>query len=244
MFGESAFADTLLKCKIKDKKCQMEFMQKIIVDISETGALEIGIPPIDPFMLTNISVNVLNSIDITLKEGHAKGIKNCIIDRFEHSLENERAYLDMTCNITVKGKYKVFVSNNLFKDIFNGESLRGEGNGKVKIEKLKVKFDWSYSIQKRNGEIYIKCKADKTSYKYEIMGNMLFAADNLYIGDVESSKVVTGLLNENWKVLVVPFLQPFMDKAMEYSLDYLHKFFDNVPLKHYITDDLSAYARH
>lgn len=41
-----------------------------------------------------------------------------------------------------------------------------------------------------------------------------------------TGKFVTELLNDYWKVLVISFLQPFVDKAMENGLGYLHKFFE------------------
>lgn len=75
--------DTLTKCPISDGECHKKLFQKVIVDISSTGVPELDIPPVDPIELKNISVKILDVLDITLIDGYAKGVKNCIIDRFE-----------------------------------------------------------------------------------------------------------------------------------------------------------------
>lgn len=55
-------------------------------------------------------------------------------------------------------------------------------------EKLYLKLDFDFFIQRRNGELYIKCKTDKINYTFDIKGKMQFFADKLYIGKQESSK--------------------------------------------------------
>nr|QCF41921.1 odorant binding protein [Athetis dissimilis] len=234
--------DTLDKCKISDGNCQRDLIQSVIRDISKTGVKELGIPTIDPIELKNISFSVLNALDITLIEGSGKGIKDCIVDRFFTDVEAERAFMELTCDITVKGRYKVFSNSPLIKTFTGGDTLSGDGNGKVKIDKLHLRFDFDFFIQRRDGEIYIKCKDDKIKYTYNI-GKMLFFADNLYIGKQESSALVTRLLNDNWRMLLSTFGKPFMDKAMDYVYIFLHGFFETVPAKHFISDDLSKYAR-
>lgn len=55
--------------------------------------------------------------------------------------------------------------------------------------KLHLIFDFPFYIQRRgDGEIYIKCNFGSIKYDYTIGGPVLFAADNLYLGDQESSK--------------------------------------------------------
>lgn len=75
--------DTLNKCNINDGDCQKDMFQTVIRDIAKTGVPELDIPILDPIALQNVSVAILNVIDITLVEGTAKGIKDCTVNKFE-----------------------------------------------------------------------------------------------------------------------------------------------------------------
>ncbi|XP_021192095.2 uncharacterized protein LOC110377497 [Helicoverpa armigera] len=242
VFCESSFVDNLGKCKINDGECEKDLIQSVIRDIAKTGVPELGIPTIDPIAINNISLAILNVIDITMIEGTAKGVKDCIVNKFVTKIEEGRAFMELTCDISIKGHYKVFSNSPLVKTLAGGDTVTGDGNGKVKIDKLYLKIDFDFDVHKKNGDLYIRCKNDKLKYTYEIKGKMTFFADSLYIGKQEASKLVTGVLNENWQMLFASFGTPFMDKAMDILYSFLHKFFDTVPAKHYILDDLSAYA--
>lgn len=50
-------------------------------------------------------------------------------------IEDERAFAEVTCDVTVKGQYKVFSESPIIKTLLNGDTIHGEGNGKVKIGK-------------------------------------------------------------------------------------------------------------
>uniref|UniRef100_A0A2A4K506 Uncharacterized protein n=1 Tax=Heliothis virescens TaxID=7102 RepID=A0A2A4K506_HELVI len=243
VFCESGFVDNLEKCKINDGECEKDLIQSVIRDIAKTGVPELGIPQIDPIAINNISLAILNVIDITLVEGTAKGIKDCIVNKFVTKVEEGRATMELTCDISIKGHYKVFSNSPLVKSLAGGDTVTGDGNGKVKIEKLYLKLDFHFDVERRNGETYIKCRPDKLNYNYKIKGKMTFFADNLYIGKQEASKLVTGVLNENWETLISSFGKPFMDKAIYIMESFLRKFFGSVPTKYYIIDDLSAYVK-
>lgn len=75
--------DTLGKCKIDDGACQKDLLQSIVRDIAKTGVEDLGIPQLDPLKVTNISMGLMNVIDITLVEGTAKGAKDCVVLKFE-----------------------------------------------------------------------------------------------------------------------------------------------------------------
>ncbi|CAH0587018.1 unnamed protein product [Chrysodeixis includens] len=242
-FSESAFVDSLSKCKINDGDCQKDMFQTIIKDIAKTGVPELDIPKLDPIELQNVSVAVLDVVDITLVQGSVKGIKDCTVNKFVTKMEDERAIVELTCDVSIKGRYKIFSSSPMVKTLLGGESIHGDGNGKVKIEKLFIRFDFFFFVQKRNGELYLKCNPKKTTYKFEVKGRMRITADKLFVGDKESSQLVTGLFNDNWRSLMASFGQPFMDKAAVFVYDFLHKFFDAVPAKYYISDDLTPFAR-
>lgn len=58
-----------------------------------------------------------------------------------------------------------------------------------------------------------------------------------------SGKEIVPLLNENWKFVISAFGKPFFDKAMEFYFDFAGKFFNVVPARYFIKDDLTPFAR-
>lgn len=54
--------------------------------------------------------------------------------------------------------------------------------------------------------------------------------------------MVTDFTNANWKSLIATFGRYFGDKAIEFYYGVHAKFYDNIPTKLYITDDLSSYV--
>lgn len=69
------------KCEIDNTECHINMVQTVLRDIAKTGIEELGIPAIDPMILKNVSVNVLDIIDITMIDGTAKGVKDCVINK-------------------------------------------------------------------------------------------------------------------------------------------------------------------
>ncbi|KAJ8723381.1 hypothetical protein PYW08_003293 [Mythimna loreyi] len=239
---QSAFVDTLTKCEIDDPECGKNLIQSIIKEIAKNGLEEIGIPPLDPMDLRNMSTSAVDIIDVSILEGTAKGAKDCVVNRFETDIEAEKVFMELTCDFTIKGRYKMYSNSPLIKSFIGGDSLSGEGNGKIKIERLNVKVEFNFHIQKKDGELYLKLSADHNKYRVDIK-KVQFFADKLYIGKQESSKMVTNLLNQNWKMLMNSFGKPYMDKALDQILSFLNKFFDMVPVNKLISTDLSKYAK-
>ncbi|XP_047990479.1 uncharacterized protein LOC125229638 [Leguminivora glycinivorella] len=241
---ESAFIDTLTKCSIKDGDCLKDLYQTVLQDIGKNGIKELSIPPIDPIELKNVTVNMLDQLEVTMVDGIATGVKNCIFNDFKTELEKEHAWMDLTCDITIKGRYKLKSDSPLLRSIFGKQSIHGDGYAKVKLEQLNLRINYDYFIQRgADGELYFKCKHNETQYTYDIAGRSLFYIDHLYLGDEDLSKYVTTFLNENGKFLLQTFGRSFMDKAMEFFYIFTHRFYDVVPIKHYIIEDLTAYAR-
>ncbi|KAF9420009.1 hypothetical protein HW555_003603 [Spodoptera exigua] len=235
--------EQLPKCKLNDDNCKKGLIQTVLKILAKTGLPEKGIPKLDPLSVSNESFKIADVIDLTLVDGVVKGIKDCTVNRFTASIEDERATIELTCDVTIKGRYKVFSDSPLVKTFSGGDTVKGEGNGKVKIEKMFLRFDFDYFFQDRDGEIYVKCKNDKLKYQYDIKGKMLFFADNLFVGGKESSKVVMDAMNQNWKFLMSSFGKPFMDHAMDFVIKSIHTFFDSVPAKYMFADDLTEHAR-
>lgn len=55
---------------------------------------------------------------------------------FRTNIEDERAFIETECDLSIKGHYKVFSNSPVVKGFTGGETLTGEGNGKVKISKI------------------------------------------------------------------------------------------------------------
>ncbi|CAH1636536.1 unnamed protein product [Spodoptera littoralis] len=244
VFCDAGFVDNLPKCHLKDNECLRDLYETVIRDIGKHGIPDLNIPPVDPIRLTNVTVSVLNVVNITMVEGVAKGIKDCLFEKFSINITSEIGHQENTCDLTIKGHYKVDTASSLAENLLGGMSVHGDGNGKVKIDKLHLKFDFPFYAQRRDdGEIYIKCIYDLIKYDYEFGGKVAFFADNLYVGEQEISSPIIAMLNENWRFVMSGFGQPFVDKAMEFYFRFAGYFFDNVPARYYIIDDLSPYAK-
>ncbi|XP_026734040.1 uncharacterized protein LOC113498284 [Trichoplusia ni] len=243
VFSDTAFVD-LPKCKLDNFECMRGLYESVIHGIGKTGIPELKIPPVDPIKLTNVTVNVLGLVNITMVDGVAKGVKDCIFEQFRVNITEERGHQENTCDISIKGHYKIESASPLLEALLQGNAISGEGNGKIKIEKLHLKFDFPFYAQKRDdGEIYMKCIYDLIKYDYEIRGKVGFFADNLYLGNQEISETIMTMLNENWQFVMSSFGQPFVDKGVELYFKFAGYFFDSVPARNYILDDLTPYAR-
>lgn len=56
----------------------------MIKDIGKNGMPDLNIPPVDPIRLKNVTVSVLDILNITMVDGVAKGIKDCIFEKFRY----------------------------------------------------------------------------------------------------------------------------------------------------------------
>ncbi|RVE54629.1 hypothetical protein evm_000750 [Chilo suppressalis] len=111
-----------------------------------------------------------------------------------------------------------------------------------RTEKLNMKFDFKFKVIKKDGETYLKGKDGSLSYKYDVLGKVSFAANNLFMGDQDVSVTVTNLLNQSWKLVMQTVGNQLMSKAMERVKALIGNLFDHVPTKYFISEDLSAYV--
>ncbi|KAI8424486.1 hypothetical protein MSG28_002957 [Choristoneura fumiferana] len=243
IFGDASFVSSLPKCSVRDNECQRELLQTVISSIGKTGVKELGIPPIDPLELKNVSVSVADLLDITLVDGVVKGVKDCEIHKMVTDVESGISSMDLTCDITVKGHYKATSSSPLVKSLFGGDFVRGDGFGKVKVEKIRLHIEFKLKVTKdAKGEVYLAGDDGQIKSKFEILGNLVFAADNIFLGNEDVSDVVVRMLNENGKSFAPFFGGPFMEKTGEFVYNITGKFFKVVPARFYIKEDLSEYV--
>ncbi|KAI5636243.1 hypothetical protein NE865_11007 [Phthorimaea operculella] len=242
LFCEAGFVDNLEKCSITDTSCMRDVIQSVIRDTSKTGIPEYDIPPYDPYVVSNERVSVLNLVDVTLVEGNVKGIRNCVVNKFDVNFKKGKARLELTCDVKIKGKYRASGEAEIIKTLLGGSSVHGEGNAKVVIDKFHMKTEYKFYVRNRNGELYIDCQRNDTKTHIDI-GKISFAADNLYLGDTEASAFITNIMNNNWKFIMDNAGKPFLDRAGDVIHSEIRKFFIRVPTKFFVADDLSQFVR-
>ncbi|KAI5636241.1 hypothetical protein NE865_11005 [Phthorimaea operculella] len=238
LFGisQSDLVDSIEPCSIKDSECLTKLYQKMIA-ASGNGIPEIGMGPTDPYALQNESVTVLNLVTISMIDGSAKGIKDCVIHKVNADLDTRNFTMDFTCSMVIKGKYRV-TSNPGIKNIIGGE-VKGEGLGKVEIDKVHIKAGFEFfASEGADGELYFDYNYEGMKFVFSF-GRTRFYGNSLFIGGQDNIKPILQMLNNNWRFILTTFGQPFVQYGMDIFFKYTHMFYDNVPAKKYIIEDLS-----
>ncbi|KAJ2951004.1 hypothetical protein O0L34_g5379 [Tuta absoluta] len=243
IFGNSqaAFIDTLGQCSVKDNQCLAKLFTTGMSSAAKTGIPEYGIPPYDPFAVKDVSASVLNVVEISMVDGVAKNIRSCVFDRLELNMEELHSTMDITCDVTIKGRYKVKTIHPIIQNTV-GSNVTGDGVGKVKMEKFQMKFETDLSLREKDGDLFFDWKYEDMRYNYTF-DNVAFSASSVKMGSLEISGQVLGVMNENWEFIMTTFGKPFIDIAMKIIDGYMHKFFDNTPAKVFIIEDLSQYKK-
>lgn len=77
--------DTLTKCSIKDTPCVINSFMKVLSDVGSTGIPELNILPLDPMNLKNVTITIMDSLELTVTDGIIKGLKNCKVDKIRYA---------------------------------------------------------------------------------------------------------------------------------------------------------------
>ncbi|XP_039754828.1 uncharacterized protein LOC120629836 [Pararge aegeria] len=240
---DAGIVDTLQKCSIKNDECMSASFQKSVREIGSDGIPELDIPPIDPMHIQNASVVILGGITVTITEGVVKGISKCQIKKLHIDLDKQVGTQEVLCDLTIKGHVTIGGSSPTIKGLLGTSSIDGNGKGKVKLDKLYLNFDFPiYPIKKEDGNTYFKVFYENVDYKYDIE-KATFAAEKILIGKDDITQLVVPYLNTNFKTLMKNIGKNLMDKAMEYFHDFSKKYFEGIPTKNYITEDLSDYVK-
>ncbi|XP_022114171.1 uncharacterized protein LOC110992597 [Pieris rapae] len=242
-FSDAAFVDTLMKCQPEDWDCLKKVIKGVLEGIADTGIPEYDIPPIDPLKLTNLKLNFLDMAELTIKEGVVKGLKSCEITDAKLHMDKGTGLLKLVCDITAKGKYEVTGSGPALKDLFGPGALKGNGNAKLKIEKMLITYKMKFDVVKRDGKIYLTCEKDLAKYDFDLQGPSHLTLDHLYIGDVDSSKLIMDYYNQNYKTVWETFGKSTLVSATDIAYEMLYKFFGNVEAEKYLAGDLSKYVK-
>ncbi|CAF4951567.1 unnamed protein product [Pieris macdunnoughi] len=242
-FCDAAFVDTLGKCQPEDGDCLKKVIKGVLEGIATTGIPEYDIPPIDPFKLTNLKLNFMDMAELTVKEGVIKGLKNCEVTDAMLHMDKGSVVLKLVCDISAKGKYEVTGSGTALKDLFGPGALKGSGNAKLKIDKILITFKVKFDVVKRDGKTYVTFVKDLTTYDFDLQGPSHLTIDQLYIGDVESSKLIMDYYNQNYKTIWQSFGKSTLVTATDIAFEMLYRFFDNVEAEKYLAGDLSKYVK-
>ncbi|KAH9630136.1 hypothetical protein HF086_004842 [Spodoptera exigua] len=232
------------KCDFNDSECLQALYSGILAEATNNGIPELGVPKIDPFELKNQQISILGMINIIIAEGTAKGFKNCVGNGFQNDVESLSIKVSLICeNFSVSGKYKIEVTPVL-KAIIGTIDIHGEGQGSVAIEKIKLDLDIAYEVSKNeNGDIRFVMKPEDTTYTFDFLGSVKFAADSVFIGSQDISTVTTNILNENWEFIAKTFGKSVMDLALVVFNDNAQKVLDALPVKDVISTDLTPYVK-
>ncbi|XP_023934096.2 uncharacterized protein LOC112043064 [Bicyclus anynana] len=236
---ETAFVDTLSKCSIKDDECIGELFESSLRKIGSVGIPELNMPPIDPYKVTNMTIKVLEAIKLTMTDGVVKGISKCQIKKYHVDLDKQTGVQEILCDLIIKGNIVVEGTSPLLQGVFGTPSIDSAGKGKVKLDKLFLRFDFPLiPFKKDDGEIYFKILSKKIKYKYDVE-KATFGAEKIMVGKEDMSKAIVPYFNNNYKAILEIIGDSIFDAAKEIFADILKKFFEFIPSKNYIADDLS-----
>ncbi|GBP52315.1 hypothetical protein EVAR_38461_1 [Eumeta japonica] len=130
--SQSRYTDFLRPCPINDGECQRQLFQSAMPHYA-LGVPELNMPSIDPLQLKNVTSSVPGLMDITLVDGAAKGIKDCIFERMSTNIEEEHATMEVRCNVTVKGHFKAGAVGSVLPLYLGNDSIRADGRARVDI---------------------------------------------------------------------------------------------------------------
>nr|XP_034829448.1 uncharacterized protein LOC117986683 [Maniola hyperantus] len=240
VFCESAFVDTLQqKCAIDDPVCIQDLIQNLLINLGKGGIQEYDIPPIDPFKIEKLKVSILDLMTINVVEGEVRGIKDCVIDNIVSDPKERRFVIEVTCDLNIKIKVKLGEISQQVQNQFGSKSVEGGGNAKIKLDKLHLKFEYFYDIiKKEDGELYIKCKPEKTLFEYKI-GEAKVVVDKLLLGDKDLSEPINEFFGTSLNFVISTFGKDIFDVALDIMNNIIYIFFDKTPAKYIISSDLS-----
>ncbi|XP_039754902.1 uncharacterized protein LOC120629892 [Pararge aegeria] len=242
-FCESAFVESLQKCKMDDTVCYKDLMKNILQDIDQTGIAEYNIPPIDPFSLSEFKVSILDMLSITVVEGEVRGIKDCVFENIISEHEKGHLVLELVCNLVMKVKVKLGEISPLLQNSLGSKALEGGGNAKIKLDNMHLKLEYFYdTIKKQDGDVYFKCKPEKSIHDYKIV-DATMVVDKMVLGKQDATKQINDFMGKNVQFLFNTFSKDFFNVAMGHLSKVVDNFFENTPVKHFISTDLSTYVK-
>ncbi|XP_045498920.1 uncharacterized protein LOC123696641 [Colias croceus] len=237
--AEDDFVKSLPQCSVQDNPCLEQVM---IRKLNNPGLPTYGVLPFDPMYLNGISVNLPNLVNVTIDNAVLTGVTTCVFESFAIDSTAGTVKEEVRCNLTLKGGYTADAPNSvLAADFQTDQDLHGQGTGQISVVNLDMKIEVPLHFEKRRNETFIICSYDEGKCDFEYQGSVVFAADNLNVGDQNIASDVVSYLNENWQQS--SFGQAFVNEYLKLYYAYTKRFFEGVPTRLYITDDLTPYLQ-
>nr|AAA21588.1 high affinity nuclear juvenile hormone binding protein [Manduca sexta] len=228
--SEASYAVHQKKCNSKDSECLKNYFQEVVWEAAKNGLPEVGIPILDPVEIKDYHVSVPGWVSFDF-DGVGQEMKSCFLNKFWMNFEKRYASMEMICDLQMKGHYKLFSNSSLIRNLLDGDTLHGDGNGGLKFEKMKMSFDFRFKVEQRGGDNFLNIDSESSKFNVDILRGASFAADNLYLGDVEASATIMKVMNQHWKLVMDGTALPFMYKIKGLFYDLTQKYFNNVPVK-------------
>lgn len=184
------------------------------------GFPELGITPLDPFVVDELKLVLRGGLQIHFYKGVAKGFRNCQIG----SANMTGGVLEVTarCNLTVKGKYKSSGRLLLF-------SIDGEGDSLIRAKELELRAQVALSTRSRGGRAYLQVDGFRSQQQYR--GQVSYQMTNLIRGSPQLSRAVLAFMNANWRVVAEEFGDPIVEFGLAAIMENVKKLLDQVPVE-------------
>ncbi|CAG9112537.1 hypothetical protein JYU34_005006 [Plutella xylostella] len=183
------------------------------------GIPEANIPPLDPLVLErNISMNLPGGVKMTFHNGKLLGLRTCVPNKVSSKREKRTFIFDITCNLTIKGRYSVNGRLLLF-------NLDTDGNAKIKIWNQHIRLDVVEKVvTNAKGEGHYKVNSYK--FKADYGTDLKLNLTNLFRNNPVISANILDVLNANAKHVAQEMGGPILDYAIGYAMNVTQKFFD------------------
>ncbi|XP_039755218.1 uncharacterized protein LOC120630134 [Pararge aegeria] len=244
LFNFLITTDTLYKCSIKNENgCFLSLFQSIVYYASENGIPELNVPLLNPLTLNDTSVDILDTFTASVNGGKIDGVKDCVYSQFLFDLENRITTQEITCDLTIEGAVKLTGESPAAQSVLGVSSMNADGNGKLKLDRLTLRFEGPFQVLKYNdGEIYLVLDDKNVKFQYNLP-NAFFSSDRLIIGNTDYSKEAVDYLNKHYRELMKDIGDLFVGTGKVIYLNVANQFFRSLPAKYYIIENLSPYVQ-
>ncbi|XP_037296409.1 uncharacterized protein LOC115441960 [Manduca sexta] len=241
VLADAYFVSPCKKCNHKDSECLKNYFRSVVWEVAKNGYPNLGIPKLDSVVIKNYAASVPGWLDLELVEGVGQGLRSCVVDKFWLDFDKRYGAVEVVCDGSINGHYKLYSNSSLIRNLLDGDLICGEGNGGVKVEKLKLSYDFLFNVERRGNDNFLNLNFENSKVGVEILQGISFTADTLYLGQLEASDLILGVVNQYWKMILKATGVPVLDGFFKYVFDLTQKYFNNVPVSDYIDDDVSYF---
>ncbi|KAJ1527735.1 hypothetical protein ONE63_007692 [Megalurothrips usitatus] len=214
-------------CKRNDpdlKTCVRDAALIAIKEISEKGAKEFGVFPLDPMRISAIDIDQGSgpvSIELHFTDLDIYGLKGCEMGPVDVDVEKYHFHAPVSFpkGAVMKGRYRV-----------DGKVLvlpiKGEGKAELQLENITAWVDLKGKEQIRKGVKYIGVE----SFDFDFETTRLkISMENLFNGNKALSENMNNFMNQNWNEILQE-LKPAVKQAFGSAWgDVSNRIFTKIP---------------